>query len=125
MSSELSAGAEVYVPLKHSTPRKSAPSSTPKTPTPKECQSTGTTPQSSRYSRKTIRLSNTVGDSPRPILGNKVPFPRPILGRKEFAPCITTKEKIGSNEFKCSTRQNHVKMSNAKNTPQKNKGCGL
>ncbi|XP_044259172.1 uncharacterized protein LOC123007792 [Tribolium madens] len=62
MSSELRPSAQVYVPLEAVTPKGA---------------------QSSRYSRKTVRPM--AGDSPRPILGTKAPFPRAILGRKEYA----------------------------------------
>nr|XP_008190383.1 PREDICTED: uncharacterized protein LOC103312180 isoform X1 [Tribolium castaneum] len=64
MSSELRPSAQVYVPLEVS-PSKGAPKPS----------------QSSRYSRKSVRVMT--GDSPRPILGTKAPFPRAILGRKE------------------------------------------
>lgn len=39
-------------------------------------------PQCSRYSRRSVRR-DVPPNSPRPILGTKIPFPRPILGRKD------------------------------------------
>lgn len=41
-------------------------------------------PQCSRYSRRSVRR-DVPPNSPRPILGTKIPFPRPILGRKEIS----------------------------------------
>lgn len=51
-------------------------------------------PQCSRYSRRSVRR-DTAPNSPRPILGTKIPFPRPILGRKE----ISTSDDDKENEY--------------------------
>lgn len=41
-------------------------------------------PQCSRYSRRSVRR-DVPPNTPRPILGTKIPFPRPILGRKDIS----------------------------------------
>lgn len=77
MKSELSPEAPVYIPPPlRNVALKSSFSSSKSSPNPKE-------PQCSRYSRKSVRSSSSANNSPRPILGNKPPFPRPILGRRD------------------------------------------
>ncbi|XP_030745889.1 uncharacterized protein LOC115874778 [Sitophilus oryzae] len=63
--------------------------------TPKE-------PQCSRYSRRSVRQPLSP-NSPRPILGTKLPFPRPILGRKEDNARDEADEYIGK-EFRNMNR---------------------
>lgn len=96
MKSELSPEAPVYVPpplrnasnVKTSTPVKSPPS--------KE-------PQCSRYSRRSVKQSSSAPNSPRPILGTRIPFPRPILGRKSEGEKDEVEEYIG-REFRSMSR---------------------
>lgn len=52
-------------------------------------------PQCSRYSRRSVRR-DVPPNSPRPILGTKIPFPRPILGRKEI---VTNDDNDKENEY--------------------------
>ncbi|KAJ8965059.1 hypothetical protein NQ314_004460 [Rhamnusium bicolor] len=97
MKSELSPEAPTYVPppLRNVTNTK-FPSSTKSTPTSKE-------PQCSRYSRRSVRQVCSAPNSPRPILGTRIPFPRPILGRKSEGEQDEVEEYIGK-EFRSMTR---------------------
>lgn len=60
-------------------------------------------PQCSRYSRRSIRR-DLFPNSPRPILGTKIPFPRPILGRSE-SPQDDEEEDFIGREFRSITRK--------------------
>lgn len=107
MKSQLSPEAPVYIPpplrnvtnlgsnVTHLTP-KSSPSSK-SSPTNKE-------PQCSRYSRRSVRSSSSAPNSPRPILGNKLPFPRPILGRKSDENDRDEVDEFIGKEFRSMTR---------------------
>ncbi|KAB0802047.1 hypothetical protein PPYR_04233 [Photinus pyralis] len=78
-------------------------------------------PQSSRYSRKSVRRI-TDPNGPRPILGTKTPFPRPILGRKEENVVENDEENIQefvSMEFRSVSRKMQ-KMKVDENDPGKN-----
>ncbi|KAJ3666087.1 hypothetical protein Zmor_001542 [Zophobas morio] len=116
MNSELRAGAQAYIPLDQITP----PKSIIKVPC---SQST----QSSRYSRKTVRANNGTGDTPRPILGTKAPFPRAILGRKEYAICENKENcTYPTKEYRSMNRNVHeVKINDEKSTPVKANTCSL
>lgn len=66
-------------------------------------------PQCSRYSRKSVRRDILLPNSPRPILGTKIPFPRPILGRKDNITTTGDQEnkenEYPGKEFKCTYRK--------------------
>lgn len=96
MKSELSPEAPVYIPppLRNAANTKSP--SQAKSPVSKE-------PQCSRYSRRSVRQTSSAPNSPRPILGTKIPFPRPILGRKSEGEKDEVEEYIG-REFRSMTR---------------------
>nr|CAI5823013.1 unnamed protein product [Callosobruchus analis] len=111
MTSELSPEAPVYIPppLRNASTPKSSPSSTKSTPhsSPNTsgslCSPLVKEPQCSRYSRRSVRHTSSASNSPRPILGTKIPFPRPILGRKSDADRDELEDYIGK-EFKSMTR---------------------
>lgn len=60
-------------------------------------------PQCSRYSRRSVRR-DIFPNSPRPILGTKIPFPRPILGRSDISKYDEEEDFIGK-EFRSVTRK--------------------
>lgn len=66
-------------------------------------------PQCSRYSRRTVRR-DMCPNSPRPILGNKLPFPRPILGRNEPSSYNEEDEFIGKEFRSVYRRMQKVKI---------------
>ncbi|CAH0553459.1 unnamed protein product [Brassicogethes aeneus] len=113
MKSELRPEAPVYIPvLKNEAQSPGSPS--------KE-------PQCSRYSRRSVRLLNSVLNSPRPILGTKPPFPRAIVGRKkeENGKKDEAEEFIGK-EFRSLTRNlQRMKMKEDNSTPKKKDTCCL
>lgn len=84
-------------------------------------------PQCSRYSRRTVRR-DMCPNSPRPILGTKIPFPRPILGRTETSKCDSDdeddyKEYIGKEFRSIYRRMQRMKVNdendkNSSNTPK-------
>nr|CAH7753052.1 unnamed protein product [Callosobruchus chinensis] len=116
MTSELSPEAPVYIPppLRNASTPKSSPSSTKSTPlsSPNTSGSISSPlvkePQCSRYSRRSVRHTSSVPNSPRPILGTKIPFPRPILGRRSDADKEELEDYIGK-EFR-SMRRSFSKM---------------
>lgn len=59
-------------------------------------------PQCSRYSRRSVRR-DIFPNSPRPILGTKIPFPRPILGRSDSKD--DDEEDFIGREFRSLTRK--------------------
>ncbi|VEN56545.1 unnamed protein product [Callosobruchus maculatus] len=111
MTSELSPEAPVYIPppLRNASTPKSSPSSTKSTPhsSPNTSGSISSPlvkePQCSRYSRRSVRHICSAPNSPRPILGTKIPFPRPILGRKSDTDKDELEDYIGK-EFRSMTR---------------------
>ncbi|CAG9822687.1 unnamed protein product [Phaedon cochleariae] len=96
MKSELSPEAPVYIPppLRNVTPKSSPPQKSNSGSKEEEAQC-------SRYSRKSIRSFSLSPNSPRPILGNKLPFPRPILGKRDDPERDEAVEYIG-REFRRS-----------------------
>lgn len=93
MSSEANTATEV----------KLRPEAPPYIPISKHVLQVSKEPQCSRYSRRSVRR-DSCPNSPRPILGNKLPFPRPILGRRESLNYNEEDEFIGK-EFRSVYRR--------------------
>lgn len=82
-------------------------------------------PQCSRYSRRSVRRD--VGpNSPRPILGTKIPFPRPILGRKDAPAGDDEKENdyVGKEFRSIYRRMQKLKIGEELEKQGKNRGKG-
>lgn len=121
MKSQLSPEAPAYIPP----PLRNV---TNTTPTQKSISPSGKSvlrePQCSRYSRKSVRPSSSLSNSPRPILGTRCNFPRPILGRKSDETEEEQEEHISRDFRSVSSIFSKLKVNNEEN-PDENveDGC--
>lgn len=100
MKPKLSPEAPIYIPPPLRNVKSTIPTQNSVSPSAKAVTKV---PQCSRYSRKSVRQSSSVDNSPRPILGIKCISPRPILGRKNDETEDEPEEYFGK-EFRCMSR---------------------